>query len=112
MFKLLDLILDTVGPILKAVGGALATVLGWFWETILWPGIKDILDTWTTIVTVFLMMGTMFLLMKANDDIRIAHKGRELASCQMALVKAKRPLPRPEAAPPIWEFKFPWDSAP
>lgn len=96
--KIVASLFEMVSPI---VGGAISGLL-WLWKTILLPGLLDILDSIATIITVVILIGSMFIFIKLNDDIRYNNLQR-----QYQAVKNKRP---PEDVPQesLWEFKLPW----
>lgn len=102
LFKVLGAVVDIAAPVLKAIAEGIV----WVWQWVLWPGIKDILDTWATVLTVGGLMVGLFLFMQVNDGLRLAAKGRDLQVCQTALSKARKPIPS-TTEPQIWEFRFP-----
>jgi hypothetical protein len=77
----------------------------WFWKTIIWPGLLDILDSWTTMLTVIFLGGVLWVGFIANYKIKQNMDERALYKCQAELVKAKRNLPEPE---PEERFQLPW----
>lgn len=91
-----------LSPIFRAVGDGLV----WVWQNVFWPGLKDILDDWVTIVTV--ATGAVFLYFAAIAGPRVELIGvkRNLNQCQVELAKTKRRLP-PEQAP-SWELPWPF----
>jgi len=83
--------LQMVSPIINA----LLTALIWFWTTILWPGLSDILDSWATIITVIFMGFVLLTVSNAQHKID-RHVAKQCVP---------NPQPEPELELP-WPFKW------
>jgi hypothetical protein len=98
-----ELVAKALGPIMEAISQGVV----WFWQNVLWPGLRGMLDGIPQVITFALIVGGLFLATRANDVIQLNHANRQVARCEVALKQARRSIPR-EAPPQLWEFKFPW----
>jgi hypothetical protein len=101
--KILGAIIEIATPILKAVVDGII----WVWQNIFWPGLKNILNSWATVLTVGTMMACMFLVIHENDTIRYNNQARQLNACHVELKKLRRKAPQTDQSP-LWEFKWPF----
>lgn len=99
-------IVAAVGPAVGVVLGALAQAVVWLWQAILWPGLRDILDSWATIATVLFAAGGLYLGIVAASEVRAIKTERALETCKADLAKAKR---KPSSIPqPTWDLPWPF----
>lgn len=80
---IMEKVLDVVSPILKFVAETLVACVKWSWNTIFWPGLKDILDSWVTILTV-VVMG---LMLWGYMDHKVDNMVDQLEFCQSENVR-------------------------
>jgi hypothetical protein len=103
-------------PVVGAVANVLAAVLGpilkavvegviWTWQNVLWPGLRDILDDWVTIVTVLLMGFLLWSILLARFEVQESRLERQVAACKVEL-KKRPPAPRRAPEP---QFRWPWE---
>jgi hypothetical protein len=94
---------SAVAPsILAAVFGAVS----WLWTTIFFPGLKDILDDWVTIVTVGALAVLLWFFIATHSVFMVNSKGRELNQCRTELAHVrKRAAPADE---PELKLGLPW----
>jgi hypothetical protein len=91
-----------LAPIFTAIGQGLV----WVWQNVFWPGLKDILDDWVTIVTVLTLGAFLYFAAIAGPRVELMSAKRNLNQCQVELTKTKRRLP-PEQSP-SWELPWPF----
>lgn len=97
---------NVVSAVLSPILGAVSQGLVWLWQNVLWPGLRDILDDWVTIVTVALCGTVLWFGLVARYEVKSIRLDRELSACKIELDKAKKPLPR--VTEPSWELPWPW----
>lgn len=73
---------------------AFAQGVVWFWQNVLWKGIKDIFDDWVTIVTVITVCFTMYTALEVKQELHNKALVSSLSSCQGELQKIRRSIPK------------------
>ena len=108
VLRILAVLAEAVGPILKGISAALVAVFGWFWRTIIWPsdpkqpsirrGVHDIADDWVTIVCViFLMWGVW-----AASQWQVDQLTDNLSTCQSEVLKLQKQYRSPQSQDWFW----------
>jgi hypothetical protein len=99
-------IFEIMSPILQGIMAGLV----WLWSNVIWPGLLDIADSVSTICTVLILMGGIFLYTKFNHDIEIRNLRRELISTQVAVRTRRDEIEPTEQEPQIGLWKLlPWN---
>ena len=102
--SILEKVADIVAPLLKMVTTAIVAALTWTWNTIVWPGLEDIFDSWTTIATVLLMGFMLYGFMDHKVDSGV----EELTFCQSESGRLERELKKlgKSSTEPPWYEQF------
>jgi hypothetical protein len=96
-------LLAALGQIAAVVLDALFRAVGWLWATVLWPGLKDILDNLATIVTVALIVLSVYYGVLLDGSRKYAALQDRHNACLVDLKKAKKkltPAPQPPSVLP------------
>ena len=101
VFKVLETALTVVTPILSTVGKALADGLAWVLNTIIGPGLRDILEDWVTVVTVLLMGLALWGYMDAKQELLERRMQAQLTQCQMTVKTLKKCVGVPAKVTPV-----------
>lgn len=93
VLNMLSKFVEIVAPIFKLIVDAFVAALRWSWETIFWPGLKDIFDSWVTIVTVI----TMCLVIYGYMDRKVDRIVDDLDFCQSEKTRLERTLKKSQS---------------
>lgn len=107
VMDILSKLLDIVGPALKSALEGVVNGTKWVASTILWPGLKDILDSWATITTVIFMCTTVWFWM----DHKVDKVVDQLSACQnenTRLERSMKSLGKPQAEQSWFDGLFRW----
>ena len=108
LMPILGAVANVVAAVVAPIAGAAVTGVVWLWQSVLWPGICDVFDSWVTIATVALSGALLWGWLAGTYEVRIAHAKSDLRVCQATLVKAKKGVP-PTTPEQPFTFKWPWD---
>ena len=95
VMKVLEAVLAVVSPLLVTAGKALADAVTWVLNTIIGPGLRDILEDWVTVVTVLLMGLALWGYMDARQELLERKMQAQLTQCQMTVKTLKRCVGQP-----------------
>ena len=88
--------LEAASPI---INGIFAGVI-WIWAKIIWPGMLNILSQWSSIFTVLIMGGVLWVGLIARYEAKLVSKNYVISKCPT-------PVEEPEPALDLpWPFKW------
>lgn len=88
--------LEAISPIINGIFAAII----WIWSKILWPGLLNILSNWSSIFTVLIMGGFLWIGLVARYEAKLVSKSYVISKC-------KAPVEEPEPVLDLpWPFKW------
>ena len=87
---LLKTVVEAVSPIIVWAGTAARDVLKWVWETILWPGLQDIFDSWPTVATVGAAAYILWAALSLQSTLQIEAIRGQANSCRIEVSKLQK----------------------
>jgi hypothetical protein len=98
ILKILATAFEIVSPLLKGIFEALVEYF-----KILWEGLKDILDSWKTIVTVISMLLALFVYDRTASIVREHQVQKQIESLKKQ-IPSRKPMPQTQY-PFDWLFR-------
>lgn len=109
VLNIFSTVLSVVAPFLNMIAKAVAEGLDWLFRNVLFPGLKDIADSWATIATVVVMGAILWFGLLARTEVRVLHAQKQANVCVDKLKRTSNEEP-PEVTAPVldlpWPFKW------
>lgn len=86
----LKTIVEALSPLVIWAGTALRDVVKWVWENILFPGLKDIFDSWPTIATVGMAAYILWAALSMQASLQIEAMRAQANSCRIEVSKLQK----------------------